>query len=259
MNDSLVTLLTDFGSRDVYVGVMKGVMLTVYPQVRWLDLTHEVPPQDCRTASFQLLQALPYFPAQTVHLVVVDPGVGTARRAIALKVTQGYCVGPDNGVFTHVLQRYAVEQAVELNRPQFWRQPNPSATFHGRDIFAPVAAHLAAGVPLSTLGDAIDPHTLLRLPHLDYCVYPAYVEGWVQAIDHFGNLITTLPAEVLQDRQGIVEIAAQHLPLAKTYGDRPAGTCLALVGSHGFIEIAVNGGSAQKMLGCRNGDPVRLC
>ncbi|XFA73154.1 SAM-dependent chlorinase/fluorinase [Thermosynechococcaceae cyanobacterium Okahandja] len=257
MSLPLVTLLTDFGHSDVYVGVMKGVMLTLNPQVQFVDLSHQVPPQDCRTASFQLMQALPYFPPQTVHLVVVDPGVGTSRRAIALKLVQGYCVGPDNGVFSHVLQHYPVEAVVELNRPQFWRQP-PSATFHGRDIFAPVAAHLAAGVPLATLGSALDPSRLVRLPQLDYLMTLEGVQGWVQAIDHFGNVITTLPAALIEGRQGIVEIADQRLSVAKTYGDRPLGTCIALVGSHGFIEVAVTGGSAQHHLGCRNGDPVWL-
>ncbi|WP_448525783.1 SAM hydrolase/SAM-dependent halogenase family protein [Parathermosynechococcus lividus] len=258
MNDALVTLLTDFGNTDVYVGVMKGTMLAVNPRVRWVDLSHQVPPQDCRTGGFQLLQALPYFPPQTVHLVVIDPGVGTSRRAIALKLGIGYCIGPDNGVFTHVLHRYPVEIAVELNRPQFWRHPNPSATFHGRDIFAPVAAHLAAGVPLLTLGTPLDPNSLMRLPQLDYQVTPEGVRGWVQAIDHFGNVITTLPAALLHGCQGVVEIAGHRVALVNTYGDRPCGSCLALVGSHGFIEVAVNGGSAEKVLGCRNGDTVCL-
>lgn len=258
LNPALVTLLTDFGSADAYVGVMKGVMLAVNPQVRWVDLSHQVPPHDCRTGGFQLLQALPYFPPQTVHLVVIDPGVGTARRAIALKLERGYCVGPDNGVFTHILHRYPVEMAVELDRPQFWRTHTPSATFHGRDIFAPVAAHLAAGVALATLGTVIDPSSLVRLPQLDHQVTPAGVRGWVQAIDHFGNIITTLPAELCHGYQGIVEIAGHRISLVHTYGDCPPATCLALVGSHGFIEVAVNGGNAAKILGCRNGDAVYL-
>lgn len=167
-----ITLLTDFGHQDVYVGVMKGVILSIDPQAQVIDLCHEIPPQDCRTASFQLLQAVPYFPPQTVHVVVVDPGVGTRRRAIALDLGVGYCVGPDNGVFSLVGDRYPPQRVVELTQPQFWRTPNPSATFHGRDIFAPVAAHLAAGTDLARLGSAIEPDSLVRLPHLTYEITP---------------------------------------------------------------------------------------
>ncbi|MDR7922517.1 SAM-dependent chlorinase/fluorinase [Thermosynechococcus sp. HY213] len=253
-----ITLLTDFGHQDVYVGVMKGVILSLYPQAQVIDLCHEIPPQDCRTASFQLLQAVPYFPPQTVHVVVVDPGVGTRRRAIALDLGIGYCVGPDNGVFSQVCDRYPPQRVVELTQPQFWRTPNPSATFHGRDIFAPVAAHLAAGTDLARLGSAIEPDSLVRLPHLTYEITPQGIQGWIQAIDHFGNVITTLPAALLAKDYHHIQIQGQQIPLVHTYGDVPPQHLMALVGSHGFIELAINGGNAQSLLGCQNGDAVWL-
>lgn len=253
-----ITLLTDFGHQDVYVGVMKGVIFRIYPQAQVIDLCHDIPPQDCRTASFQLLQAFPYFPEGTVHLVVVDPGVGTTRRAIALDFGNAYGVGPDNGIFSQVCDRYPPQRVVELTQPHFWRTPNPSATFHGRDIFAPVAAHLAAGTDFALLGSAIDPHSLMRLPHLTYEVTPQGVQGWVQAIDHFGNVITTLPATLLANGYQQIEIQGQRISLVHTYGDAPRQHLVALVGSHGFIELAVNGGSAQSLLGCQNGDPLWL-
>ncbi|MDM7327771.1 MAG: SAM-dependent chlorinase/fluorinase [Thermosynechococcus sp. Uc] len=255
-----ITLLTDFGHRDVYVGVMKGVIFSIYPQAQVIDLCHEIPPQDCRTASFQLLQAFPYFPKGTVHLVVVDPGVGTSRRAIALDFGNAYGVGPDNGIFSQVCDRYPPQRVVELTQPHFWRTPNPSATFHGRDIFAPVAAHLSRGVDLMALGEPLDPKVLVQLPDLGYESTPRGVRGSIQASDRFGNLITTLPAELLAKGYHWVEIQGQRIPIAKTktYGDVPPHHLIALAGSHGFIEIAVNGGSAQRVLGCENGDPVWL-
>lgn len=253
-----ITLLTDFGHQDVYVGVMKGVICSIHPQAQVIDLCHGIPPQDCRTASFQLLQALPYFPPQTVHLVVVDPGVGTSRRAIALDLGVGYCVGPDNGVFSQVCDRYPPRRVVELTEPRFWRTPNPSATFHGRDIFAPVAAHLAAGTNLTDLGAPIDPKSLVHLPHLTYEITPQGVQGWIQAIDHFGNVITTLPAALLAKGYHHIQIQGQQIPLVHTYGDAAPQQLIALVGSHGFMELAVNGGSAQEVLGCQNGDTLWL-
>ncbi|BAY52820.1 hypothetical protein NIES2134_121000 [Thermostichus vulcanus NIES-2134] len=253
-----ITLLTDFGYRDVYGGVMKGVIVSICPQAQVIDLCHEIPPQDCRTASFQLLQAVPYFPPETVHIVVVDPGVGTSRRAIALDLEVGYCIGPDNGVFSQVCDRYPPRRVIELTQPQFWRTASPSLTFHGRDIFAPVAAHLAAGTDFTLLGCAIDPDSLVRLPHLTYEMTPQGVQGWIQAIDHFGNVITTLPGDLLAKGYHQIRIQGQQISLVHTYGDAPPQHLIALVGSHGFIELAVNGGSAHSLLGCQNGDALWL-
>ena len=254
---AIITLLTDFGLRDPYVGVMKGAIATLAPTATVIDLTHGIAPQDVAAARFALLSAYPYFPCGTVHTVVVDPGVGTARRAIALATDHAYFVGPDNGVLSGVMAQATVQGAVALENSHYWRTPHPSQTFHGRDIFAPVAAHLAVGVPISALGPAIAPDTLVSLPWA-----PPHPQGqdWlghIQAIDHFGNLITNLTAP---SPGGTVEvlIGRETLPLHLTYGTVARGQPVAIVGSHGWVEIAVNGGSAQAHYQAQVGTPVRL-
>ncbi|WP_448562936.1 SAM hydrolase/SAM-dependent halogenase family protein [Trichothermofontia sp.] len=254
-----ITLLTDFGLQDSYVAVMKGVITGISPQIPVIDLTHQIPPQAIALARFHLLTAFPYFPAGTVHVVVVDPGVGSPRRAIAVKLTQGsVLVGPDNGVLGGVIQQYPVQAAVTLTNPAYWRVAQPSATFHGRDIFAPVAAHLASGVPLSALGKAIAPATLIDLD-LPVCQNTATgVRGAVQAIDHFGNVITNIPATQLQDRPWQVVWRDQIIPPATTYSNVPPGSLLALIGSHGWLEIACHRGSAAGQLNAVLGETVTV-
>ncbi|NCJ07980.1 hypothetical protein GS597_15995 [Synechococcales cyanobacterium C] len=254
-----VTLLTDFGQSDAYVGILKGVMLGICPSLEFVDLTHEIPAQNVALASFQLQNAFPYFPAQTVHLAVVDPGVGSERRGIAVQLPTGFLVGPDNGLFTGVLAAAASQnwpvQVVELNQPQYWRTAQPSATFHGRDIFAPVAAHLARGVPLTHLGSSLSEADLQGLTLPTWC--PTRGQGAIQAIDHFGNLITNIPGQVACGTWSLVYDSGQ-IPGGRTYSDQPLGTLLGLVGSHGWVEIAVNGNSAQARLQANVGDRVRL-
>lgn len=256
----IITLLTDFGQRDVYVGVMKGVIVGIAPQVRLIDLTHDIPPQNLALASFQLQNAVAHFPPDTVHLVVVDPGVGSQRRGIALQLASGFLVGPDNGVFTGVLCQTPVLAAVELNQPLYWYTPTPSRTFHGRDIFAPVAAHLARGVPLLQVGSPLDPASLVRLPAPTYTTTANGKEfvGRIQAIDHFGNLISTIPAAVVTGTSWSVEMANQRIPAVNSYSDRPVGAIMALIGSHGWIEVAVNGGRAEVMLNCQVDDALQV-
>ena len=249
----MITLITDFGLQDVYVGVMKGVIASHSPTTPLIDLTHNIAPQDCYGARFQLLNAFPYFPLGTIHLVIVDPGVGSHRRAIAVQLARAYLVGPDNGVFSGVCDRYPVLQAVELDQPTYWRTPTPSPTFHGRDIFAPAAAYLAAGIPLTALGTPISPDSLRRL-ELPPCRSIALgMEGCIQAIDHFGNAITTLPADSLNSRPWHIQLGATAIPGATTYSSVPEQTPLPLAGSHGWIEIAVNQGRAQEVLGLEIG------
>ena len=174
----ILTLLSDFGLSDVYVGVVKGTIAQVNPRLTVIDLTHQIPPQSIAIAGFTLANAFPYFPVGTVHLAIVDPGVGSDRRAIGLALGHdrdnptGFLVAPDNGLVSQVLDQNPVLAAVELTSRQFWRTPNPSATFHGRDIFATVSAHLASGVSLAELGTAIDPASLVRLPPLDCQIEP---------------------------------------------------------------------------------------
>ena len=261
-----IALITDFGTQDSYVGVMKGVIATLAPQALVIDLTHDLPPQDCYAARFALLSAYPYLPLGTVYLVVVDPGVGTRRRAVAVQTGRGLLVGPDNGVLTGVLGgvlRDGIEgepgcRAVELTTPDYWRGPAPSATFHGRDIFAPVAAHLANGLDLDRLGPGIDPQSLVRLPLATAVATATGWEGMVQYLDRFGNGATTIPAEAVAAGPWRLSVGAVTLPGARTYGDVPVGEALALVGSHGFVEIAVNQGSAAERLGLRVRDRTSI-
>ena len=254
----IVTLLTDFGLSDVYVGVMKGVMAQVNPGVRVIDLTHEIPPQDIAAARFCLMNAYPYFPSGTVHLAVVDPGVGSTRRAIAIELEDGFLVGPDNGLFGGVLSRHGAIAAVELTNPKFWRSGQLSSTFHGRDLFAPVAAHLASGVALQDLGPAIDLQSLVQLPILDYGSEGNKVWGSVQYCDRFGNLITNIPGTVVEGQAWAIVVGDREIPGVLSYSDRDPGGLLALVGSHGWVEVAVNGGSAWAQLQLNYGDVVEV-
>jgi S-adenosyl-L-methionine hydrolase (adenosine-forming) len=238
----IVTLLTDFGLSDVYVSVMKGAIAEVNPNLQMIDLTHQIPPQDLASARFQLINAYPYFPVGTVHLAVVDPGVGSQRRSIAVQLQSGYVVAPDNGLVSGILSDAIA--AVELTNRAFWRSQIPSSTFHGRDIFAPVAAHLASGVALRELGDEIPLSSLVRLPIPDAIDH----QGVIQAIDYFGNLITNISGEKVRDRAWSIEIDHAIYPGQTAYADANPGEIIGLIGSHGWIEIAMNRGNAQSYL-----------
>ena len=252
----IITLLSDFGLSDVYVGVMKGVIAQINPALTVVDLTHQIPPQNIAAARFSLMNAYPYFPTGTVHVAVVDPGVGSHRRGIALQLDSGFLVGPDNGLFSGVLNQNPVVEAVELTNPKYWRTLTPSTTFHGRDIFASAGAHLASGVPLEQLGEVIDPETLVQLAIPERTPTATGVAGCIQYVDHFGNLITNIPAADVQGKTWSVAVGDSPtetlrdriIPGSQTYSDRPLGEVVALVGSHGWVEIAVNGGSAQSEL-----------
>lgn len=254
----IITLLSDFGYQDVYVGVLKGVILQINPQIRLVDLTHAIPPQDIGSGSFQLANACAYFPSGTVHLVIVDPGVGSQRRGIAMQTQRGFFVGPDNGLFSLVLDQDPPLAAVELTNPDYWRSSTPSATFHGRDIFAPVAAHLASGVSLEQLGESIPVTELVRLPHQSYQPILGGWQGHIQAIDGFGNLITNLPAELIVSQAWQLELGGRIVKGCQTYSQVERGGLVGLVGSHGWLEVAVNGGSAAQVLDLKVGDGVRL-
>ena len=255
---SLIAILSDFGTVDNYVGVMKGIMLGIAPAVAIADLTHEIPPQNLPAAQFALQTAVDYFPPGTIFLAVVDPGVGTRRRAITLQTENHYFVGPDNGLFSPILQRTPAIATVQLTNPNYWRAPHPSTTFHGRDIFAPVAAHLAAGVPLEKLGEAITPNILIQLPPPTPKPTPNGWVGHIQYIDRFGNLITNLPGDWVINSNWVIQIGTKKIPGGQTYGAAEPGQLIALVGSHGWVEIAQNQGSAAIALGLSYGDRIHL-
>jgi S-adenosylmethionine hydrolase len=255
----LITLTTDFGLRDPFVGIMKGVLLSICPSVRLVDLTHEVPPQDVLGGGLALEAALPFFPSGTVHLAVVDPGVGTARRPIAVRVGGHYLVGPDNGLFTFALERDGWA-AVSLTAPEY-RLAEVSRTFHGRDVFAPAAAYLASGVPLERLGPVVTAPERLRRPG---CRLEAgELVGEVVDADRFGNLLTSIPAARLAEIPGsggvTLEVAGRRLggPV-DAYAEGAAGEPAVIVGSMGRLEIFVKAGSARDRLGAGRGTIVRV-
>lgn len=253
----ILTLLSDFGLRDGYVGVMKGAIATINRGLTVVDLTHQIPAQNIAAARFCLMNAYLYFPQGTVHVAVVDPGVGSTRRAIAVEFTEGFLVGPDNGLFSGVLSISPAIAAVELTNSYYWRTPTPTTTFHGRDIFAPVGAHLASGVPIKQLGREINLTALVRLDLPEFTPTQTGLLGCIQYIDTFGNLITNIPGTY---GQGNWHMVAGGMTIAgvKTYSDLPNGRAIALIGSHNWIEIAINGGNAQTQLQLNWGDQVEI-
>lgn len=255
---SCITLLTDFGDQDSYVGAMKGAIACIHPSLMVIDLTHQIPPQDLTAARFHLMNAVPYFPAGTVHLAVVDPGVGSQRRGIAVQLSTGFLVGPDNGIFSGVLHQNPAQRVVELTQTQYWRSPHPSSTFHGRDIFAPVAAHLARGVPIQQVGQPIDPASLVQLEMPSCQRLDNRIEGVIQYIDRFGNLITNIPGQTVEGQAWHAVLNDAGLPGNRTYADVDFGNGTALIGSHGWVEIAVRGGSARTQFDSSIGTPVQV-
>ena len=265
----IVTLTTDFGLADGYVAAMKGAILRVAPQAHLVDVSHQVEPQDVMGAAFVLAQALPHFPDGAVHLVVVDPGVGTSRRAVAARVTRpdgAYTfVGPDNGVLALLLNDPgagggAVE-AVELDRPEAWGRPDPCATFHGRDVFGPVAARLALGAVLSSVGTPLAETTPLHwpLPITD----DQGIDGMVLHVDRYGNCLTNVSREAVERLAGGRAVkcyvgSAVVRGIGRTYAEVASGEPVALYGSGGHLEIAVNGGHAARLLSVVRGATVNL-
>ena len=250
MSGPIVTLLTDFGWRDGYVGAMKGVLLSRCPDVRLVDLTHEIVPGDVAGAAYVLRQAAPYYPEGSVHLVVVDPGVGSKRRGLAARVNGRFFVAPDNGVLTGVLEGQA--EVYELRESGLWRE-DPSPVFHGRDVFAPVAAHLAAGGALSEVGPSVPADGLVRASWPKPELVGDEHRGEVVYVDRFGNLVTNLVLDPSLPAGGVATVGDRALSLRRTYSDVERGELLALRGSSGLLEIACNLGDASGILGAGRG------
>ena len=243
----IVTLLTDFGTADGYVAEVKGVILAHTPDAELVDVTHEVTPQDVEAGRLALARYWRRFPAGTVHLAVVDPGVGTARGALAVASDGRFLVGPDNGLLSPALLM-AGAHAVRLSIP-----PHAAPTFHARDVFAPAAALLAAGTPIEGLGPPVaDPE--VRRTREARRLDDGSLEGFVITVDRFGNAITNLIAP----HGGVVEVGSLQLPVLRTYADAAAGTPLALASSNGLVEVAVRDGSAALSLGLTRGARVVL-
>jgi len=254
---SVVTLTTDFGTKDWFVGSMKGVMTSINPDARLVDLNHEVPPGDIHAGALSLLASARYFPAGTVHLVVVDPGVGGQRRPIAVRFEDMIFVGPDNGVLSWAAPGDLETRLIE-NKD--WMLHPVSSTFHGRDLFAPTAAYLAGGLPFEDVGRRVNNPVQLPWPEVE--VSGRQLEGEVLHIDRFGNAITNIPVELLDElperSSPRISCASREVVIGSHYGAVSPGSTICITASHGFLELATNQGNFVKETDLRRGDPVRL-
>jgi S-adenosylmethionine hydrolase len=258
---TIITLTTDFGIGDHEVGVLKGVIWNIACDVKIADLSHEISPHNIFEAALLLWRAVPYFSDGTIHVAVIDPGVGTSRREIAAHIGSQFFVGPDNGLITLLLERAEesklVIQFVHLDRPEYWL-PDVSNVFHGRDIFAPVAAHLASGVPLRSLGTTITDPVRLDIPKPNSI--PGGWQGQVIHIDHFGNLSTNLSeSHVKYAKEVIIYINGEVINgIVGTFSEHPSGTLIALLDSSGSLAISIVNGSAAQHLKTRIGDNIKV-
>ncbi len=254
----IITLTTDFSTSDAYVGVMKGAILSVARDVTIVDLAHDIAPHDVFQAAFVLESAYRHFPEGTVHVVVVDPRVGTSRRRLAMGCGNQYFVGPDNGVFSYSISNLGMCECVEI-------APPPSdgrlrgITFEGRDIFAPAAARIASGVPLLEIGTPMDNPVVLEIPRPRIAAHA--IDGRVIYIDHFGNCVSNIEATEVENFGGMpmVSVGGRTVgTLRSTYAEARVGEAIALINSVDHVEIAINQGSAEKALNVKVGTPVRV-
>jgi S-adenosylmethionine hydrolase len=256
----VIALLSDFGSRDHYVGTMKGVILGICPDATLVDISHDIPPHDVLEGALQLAASARYFPSGTIFVAVVDPGVGSRRRGVAVDTGDYRFVGPDNGIFTQVLAEMPVKKAVELTERRYGR-PTVSRTFEGRDRFAPAAAWLAKGIQLPALGRAAADLHRIEIPVAE--VGDSAIRGAVLRVDRFGNLVTNVDRKAFEKfasgRQVQVSVGGRTVErLVATYAEIPAGEVCALFGSTDHLELAANAGSAADMLGVTRGGAVTI-
>ncbi|OQY27069.1 MAG: hypothetical protein B6244_11740 [Candidatus Cloacimonetes bacterium 4572_55] len=257
--NNLVTFLTDFGSKDGFVGTMKGVLMSINPNVRFVDISVHITPQKIWEGAFVLRNCYKYFPPGTTHLVVIDPGVGSSREGVIVETKKYFFVAPDNGVLTLAFRMAEVIRTVEIQNEKYF-MPEVSSTFHGRDIFSSVAAHLSMGVPVTEFGPEVEQGPSLSFPGIETIGDMLY--GKLIHIDNFGNLVTNISPKVLNERGlNLDEIligmgSRQIMKVHKTYSDVEPGKLLALINSSGFLEIAVNQGNAAKRLRARTEDDV---
>ena len=255
----MITLTTDFGLQDPYVGIMKGIIAGINPAVEVVDLTHGIPAQDVLAGALTLRYSIKYFPRGTIHVAVVDPGVGSARRPLLIECGGNYFIGPDNGLLSLAVGHEAPVQIVQLSNPAYHLRPT-SVTFHGRDIFAPASAHLSLGVPLDALGARAEDS--VRLPFPEVVARGNEIIGEIIYADNFGNLFTNIAEHDLTGRPGkgleIILGKIRIAGVAPNYAAAGAGDLVALINSWGLLEIAVNRGSAQKRSGAMIGDTVKV-
>ena len=263
----VITLLTDFGTADYFVAAVKGVILTISPQVSLVDITHEVPPQDIEAGAFTLLNCYRDFPDGTIHVAVVDPGVGSARRGIVVRAGSHYFVGPDNGLFSYICDRESTCKVFQLTAEKYFR-PEPSASFHGRDVFAPVAAALSTGVKPDKFGPRIKDEVRLA-PLAPVTDRDGSLRGRIIHIDRFGNCITNFTRSDIPDSDQVKLLVKRKVvrQFRRFFADEPDSKTIkagandqlfAIWGSAGFLELSINGGSAATLLRVQRGDPVVL-
>jgi len=255
--DPIITLTTDFGEAAHYVAALKGVILAINPAARIVDLSHQIPPQNIRHADLFLAGAIPYFPSGVIHVVVVDPGVGTDRNLLYVELGGHRLLLPDNGCWTTLAAKDGATPVVRrLGKPRFWRQP-VSNTFHGRDILAPVAGHLSTGIDPALLGRPVTEWCILETPRPR--VGANSIRGEVLSVDDFGNLITNIPAELVRSAPDVLQVGKslrKQFHWVATYGEARRGQLVVLASSTGNVEVAIVEGSASKKLNALVGSPI---
>ncbi len=263
---SIITLLTDFGTHDAYVGVMKGVILSINPSAVVIDVCHEIDPQDLIGAAYLIKSIYRYFPRGTIHVVVVDPGVGGDRQIAAVKLAGHIFLAPDNGVLTLLMDETDIDAIIRVENPRYFLS-TVSRTFHGRDIFAPVASHLSKSLPLDQLGRSLNPKDLVRLTiSTPYALGKNELVGSIISIDRFGNCISNIDEDRLKefiqtDPEKTLEIKVDKTVikgLSQSYLNAAPGDPVAVIGSFGFLEVAINCGNAGRRLKVSKGDTVTL-
>ena len=256
-NLPVITLLTDFGTADYFVGAVEGAILSVNPNVVIVDITHEIPAHDIEAGAFMLLAAYKTFPRGTIHVAVVDPGVGSSRRPIIVAANEQCFVGPDNGLFTYIYDRELSHQVIHVTADKYFR-PDPSSTFHGRDIFAPVAAALSNGVKPRKFGPKISDAVRLPVSLEPEVLKNGNVRARIIHIDRFGNCVTNITRELVKTNASLLVNRKTIRQFRNFYGEDSTNTPFAIWGSAGFLEISVNGGSAANLLKVRRDDKVVL-
>lgn len=257
---SIITLTSDFGTKDTYVGVMKGVILSISPSSNIIDLTHEIPAQNVAVGAWQISKAYSYFPSETIHLVVVDPGVGSDRRAVISLINNHTFVCPDNGLLSIISKESPMGNSVAIENDSYFL-PHISNTFHGRDIFAPVAAYLAKGIPMSEFGPSVDNLHKINFSHINSD--NSQIEGQIIWIDNFGNAVTNISQQsinqILPNLELQISFSNQKIfGLCSAYNQAKIGEAIAIIGSSEHLEISVNQGSAQQLYGLSIGDFVSV-
>jgi S-adenosyl-L-methionine hydrolase (adenosine-forming) len=258
MKHKIITLTTDFGTDDTYVAAMKGVILSINPKATIIDITHSILPQNIREAAFIFSTAYRYFPRGTIHVLVVDPGVGSNRKELLVQTETYYFLAPDNGVLSYVFQNEKTKHVIQLENQKYFRQPI-SHTFHGRDIFAPIAAHLSLGVSISKLGSKVE--KLIKFPIPEPGIVDNHIYAHILHIDHFGNIITDISKEfwnkTIGKKRFAISIGKKKITqIKKTFADGKFGDIIAYYGSAGFLEIAIVSGNAVSKLNLTLDSPI---